>query len=485
VSIARKAIVSTLWTSGLNYIAMGVGFIFGVLRDRVLMPDENGIYMFGLAVVDILFILAAVSFNISVIQANDEREDLYSTAFVLTIILSVLMLVAVVLVGWFLHLRGTLVLKIEAFLVLGVFSTLNLFTILFSSYLEKQLDYKKIARINLMAVLAFPVVSYLLVSLGWGAWGMVLGYCATFVVSFIGMTIVSRYPVGFTFNPTTARWFMSMGWKLIFSRGMEVIFVRYGTLVTEAMLGTSLQGSYGRALKYWEMAPQTVAPAVVTVALPTYAKVQHDRDRLSQAFTLVLFFLVRALMPFVLVFGVIPEAFIGVLGNQWQDAVPVLRILAVGALLSPMFENMKQLLYARGKPEAIVRIRAVQLVVFIPSMYVFVLWFGISGAALAIVINYFIGVSGALFVVRREVSVGWISVLLLPAVFGAIAASVVLMFPLPTLGLGAIARFVLEALYIVGIFVVLEFFVERRRLKEYGVYIRSVMKSTETTSTPT
>ena len=137
-----------------------------------------------------------------------------------------------------------------------------------------------------------------------------------------------------------------MGWKLIFSRGMEVIFVRYGTLVTEFMLGTNLQGSYGRALKYWEMAPQTVAPAVVTVALPTYSKVQDDRQRLSQAFSIVLFFLTRALMPFVLVFAILPESFIRILGEQWLDAVPVLRILAVGALLSPMFENMKQLLAA-------------------------------------------------------------------------------------------------------------------------------------------
>ena len=76
MNIARKAIVSTLWTSGLNYIAMGVGFVFGIFRDRMLQPDENGIYMFGLAVVDMLFILAAVSFNISVIQADEKRKDL-------------------------------------------------------------------------------------------------------------------------------------------------------------------------------------------------------------------------------------------------------------------------------------------------------------------------------------------------------------------------------------------------------------------------
>ena len=421
-----------------------------------------------------------MSFNISVIQGDEEREDLYSTAFVLTIILSGIMLAGILVTAWILDLRGTLPLKIEAFVVLGLFSTLNLFTILFSSYLEKQLDYKKIARINLLGVLAFPVVSYVLVSLGWGAWGMVLGYCSTFVVSFVGMSMVSRYPFGLRFNPRTARWFMSMGWKLVFSRGMEVVFVEYGTLVTEAMLGLRQQGSYTRALKYWQMAPQTVAPAVVTVALPTYAKVQNDQARLSHAFTLVLFFLVRTLMPFVLVFAVIPDRFFGMLGEQWSDSVAVLRILAAGALLSPMFENMKQLIYAKGKPEAIIKVRTLQLLVFIPTMYLFVLWYGISGAALAIVLNLLIGVAGALFVVRREVSVAWVGTLVLPLLFAAIAAGVVLLLPLADAGMGSIVQFFLEALYLVGIFIGLELAVEWRRLREHATYIRSVMKGTET-----
>ncbi|HOJ05489.1 MAG TPA: oligosaccharide flippase family protein [Bacteroidota bacterium] len=475
MSIGRKAIIGTLWTSGMNYLAMLVGFFFGIFRDRLLMPDENGIYMFGLAVVDILFILAAVSFNISVIQSDEEKEDLYSTAFVLTLLLSVLMLISTIGVAWVLELRGTTRIKIEAFLVLAAFSTLNLFTILFSSYLEKQLEYKVIARINLLSVLAFPLVSFGLVSAGYGAWGMVLGYCSSFVVSFIGMILVSRYPVGLRFNRSTARWFLSMGWKLIFSRGMEVLFVRYGTLVTESVLGTNLQGSYGRALKYWEMAPQTVAPAVVTVALPTYAKVQNDAERLSKAFTLVLFFLARALMPFVLVFAVLPESFLRIIGDQWLDAVPVLRILAAGALLSPMFENMKQLLYAKGKPGAIVRVRVVQLVIFLPAMYLLVLSMGISGAALAVVLNYAVGVIGAMLVVRREVRVRWLQAFALPLLFGAIAAVVVLSFPLPDLGLGAMVRFGLEALYLIGIFIALELVTERRRLKEHLQYIRGVM----------
>ncbi len=474
MGVGKKAIISTLWTSGLNYIAMLVGFVVGVMRDRILHTADSGIYGFGLAVVDLVFISAAVSFNVTLIQAKDDTEELYGTAFVLTLLLAVLMALLCAGTAWVLKSLGSTEIKIEAFLVLAAFSILNLFTILFSARVERDIDYKRIARVNLLSVLAFPVVSLWLVTQGWGAWGMVYGQGASFTVSFLGMIVISRYPISLRLHPATARWFLSCGWKMIFTRGMEVIFVRLGTLVTERELGTSLQGSYSRVVKYWEMAPQTVSPAVMTVAFPTYARLQDDPDKLSRAFSLVLFFLVRLLLPFVLIFGVIPGTFIRIIGTQWLVAEPVLRILALGALLSPLFENMKQLLYALGRPGRILRVRIVQLLVFVPGLILLVRWMGLSGVAVAMVLNFAIGVVGMWFVIRRIVRADWGRSLVLPLLFGALAGGVFLVLPLPTVG-STFAQFVLEAGVLVGLYLVLELGFEWKPLRERYRFIRSLL----------
>ncbi len=476
MSIGRKAVVSTLWTSGLNYIAMAVGFVFGLLRDRILLAPENGVYGYAMAVVDLVFILAGLSFNIMLIQAGREREDLYTTAFSLTTFLALAMTIVAGVTGWVLYQTGTTLIKVESFLVLAVFNIINLYTMLFATYLEKQLEYKRIARINLLSVLTFPLVSWWLVGSGWGAWGMILGQSASLFVSFIGFSIISHYPIGFRMNRATTLWFLSNGWKLIFARGMEVLFVRLGALMTERLAGTSLQGSYSKVLKYWEMAPQTVSPAVVTVAMPTYSKMQDDLDKLGTAFSLVIFFLVRVLMPFVLVFAILPEQFIRVIGDQWLPAVPVLRILAIGALLSPLFENMKQLLLAKGRTDALLKIRIVQLAVFLPGMWLLVVRMGIAGAAWAVLINYVVGVTGAMLVVRRIISVAWLREIVLPLFFAALSGVVVLQFPLPDSGHGAIVHFLVSAAYITAVFALLEVIVERRRIVAHYRFIKSIMK---------
>ncbi len=475
MSVAKKAVISTLWTSGANYAAMGVGLVFGILRDRILLPYDNGVYAFGMATVDMLFILAAVSFNISIIGAEEEKEDLYSTAFVLTILLSLLMAIAAAGLAWILLLRGTVMIKVEAFLLLAAFSILNLFTILFTAYLEKQLEYKRIARVNLVSIVAFPVVSLILVSIGWGAWGMVFGQAASFIVSFIGMGIISRYPIGLRFNSRTARWFLSMGWKLIVTRGLEVVFVQYGTFVTEFLLGTVRQGSYNRVLKYWQMAPQTVAPAVVTVALPTYAKLQKEESKLDQAFQMVIFFLIRVLMPFTLVFLFLPAAFIRIIGTQWMDGVPVLQILAIAAILAPLFENMKQLLYAQGRPAHLIAIRVIQLAVFVPSMYFFVARFGIAGAALSVTINYVIGVAG--LAIRLRVIRSLSKQFVVPLAAAALSGGAFLLIPVARIHAGAVLQFLAEACLLLGLFVIFELIFEWKSLRSFVTSIRQAVSA--------
>jgi len=191
---------------------------------------------------------------------------------------------------------------------------------------------------------------------------------------------------------------------------------------------------------------------------------------------------VRVLMPFVLVFAVIPESFVNIIGRQWQDAVQVLRILAIGALLSPLFENMKVLLYAKGKPGALVRVRIVQLIVFLPAMYFLVGSFGIDGAAMAIVMNLVIGVIGVGVFVRREVSIAWRENAVLPILFAGISAVAVLAFPVPQLGWGAVAQFAVEGVWLVGLFMLLEAIFEYRLIQARVQYIKQVMKKAPSVS---
>jgi len=85
MSIAKKAISGTLWKSGLTYIGFLVNFGIQLSLVRLLVPEDFGFFVLGLSIAQILFIFFGFSFSTAVIQIR-EADDLFDTAFCLTML---------------------------------------------------------------------------------------------------------------------------------------------------------------------------------------------------------------------------------------------------------------------------------------------------------------------------------------------------------------------------------------------------------------
>jgi O-antigen/teichoic acid export membrane protein len=92
MSIARKAVLGALWTSGSNYLSQGVGMLSLALLGRLLLKEDFGLFGTANSIIQFVFILSAFSFNLSIVQTQEQREHLYSTAMLLNLALAVLSL---------------------------------------------------------------------------------------------------------------------------------------------------------------------------------------------------------------------------------------------------------------------------------------------------------------------------------------------------------------------------------------------------------
>ena len=81
------------------------------------------------------------------------------------------------------------------------------------------------------------------------------------------------------------------------------------------------------------------------------------------------YFLVRIFAAAGLVLSVAPtESLRLLLGEEWVDAAPVLRILGFYVAAATLLQNMQILLYARGAMFGSIRMRAIQLGVLLPGV---------------------------------------------------------------------------------------------------------------------
>ncbi len=477
MSIARKALIGALWASGANYISQGIGFISLAILGRLLLEVDFGLAATANAIIQFIFILSAFSFNLSIIQSQEEPDALYSTAFVLNIGLSVVSLIltagSVLVYSMF---RSLSPVETAVIFSLAIANIFNLFGQLFDAILQRNLEFKKTSAISFFMNLINPFVAVAMAFLGFGVWSIVGGQIAAGLVFMFGGFLFAGWRINLRYNAETARWFFRLGWRFLGSRALEVVYTELDRLVIKSMNSYVEVGIYDRAAMAARYPARVVTPAIINVALPVYSRLKADVSMLSEAYTLVNYFLIRALLPFGLIFLLIPEYFMaGVLGEKWITASPVLRILAAYAVLHPMVENFRVLFYSLGKPEEVAKVRVIQIAVFIPVLVGLVLWIGIAGAAWAllasIVITYIIFAWRA----KRCIEYPVLRTISMPLLSGVLSAAVYILLPIPAVQ-DMIWGLVVNSVLIAAIFLSLEMVFEGRTLLRHLAFLKKLLR---------
>lgn len=479
MSIAKKALTGVVWTSGVNYITQGLGMLSTAMLGRLLLEQQMGLFAFGSSIKEFFFILSAFSFNISIIQCHEERPHLYSTALVLTILLGVatLLLTGLSLIGYS-QFRPLSTTESAVILALSVVGMVNLLGQHFDAILQRDLQFKRISLISFLMNVANPTVAVSLAALGAGVWGLVAGQLAGAMVFLVGSWHFAGWKIAVTYSKDTAKWFMTIGSKYLGSRSLEVLYTELDKIVIKRVMGSYDQvGLYDRANLAAKYPTRIVNPVVANVALPVYSKLKQDRAQLSEAYGLVTFFLIRALLPFGLVFLLAPDAFItALLGERWLAAGKVLRVLAAYAVVFPIVENLKVLFYALGRPEVVSKARIAQIAVFVPLLFLLVNLMGIVGAAYAILVSILVTYAVFLFLLRGEVEFSLVRTVGMPMAFAGLTYLAYSVLPQPHFG-NRIMELLFSSCIIFSIFGACEMLFERQIIFKHIRYIRTTLGS--------
>ena len=182
-------------------------------------------------------------------------------------------------------------------------------------------------------------------------------------------------------------------------------------------LGTVQLGLYTLAFNLssipWNMLTQTVRP----VAVPGFARYQHDRPQLVAVFRRWLHLLMVVTVPICSALAVLALPLIVVVyGEKWKAAAPVLVFLAVLGGLRVAFDFFYDLFVAVGQSRILVGIQALWFVALIPALTIGARQDGLPGVGIGHVVVA-LGIIGPVYLValrrRHGISVR--------TVFGAIA----------------------------------------------------------------
>lgn len=247
------------------------------------------------------------------------------------------------------------------------------------AFLERKLDYRSVAVIELSAHVSYGVVGALLAFYGAGVWAPVAGHVASQILK------------------VAAVWTVSGLWpRLYWSRALVGDMVRYGIgysssmwiwqlrrlvnpLVVGGILGPEAVALVGLAVRITG-ALSIVRRATWRLALVVMAKVQRDPSRTGRVVDEAMLVQVMALGPFLGGFAVVgPWLMPHLYGPEWQGLFAVYPFIALAALINAVFNMHSSQLYVRKHNLDVAVFHALNVALLAGAALVLVWRFGLVG----------------------------------------------------------------------------------------------------------
>ena len=394
------------WMVAFKLLERLIGVVSIVVLARLLTPADFGLVAMATAIIAIVELLSAFSFDVALIQDQEATRAKFDTAWTLNVILAALCSALIAAAafpaaGFYDEPRLVPVLMCLALGVL-VHGFENIGVVTFRKDLRLNRDFqllmaRRVASFVVTISLAFATRSY---------WALVLGILAGNVVA-VAMSYVV-HPYRPWFDLTARKSLMQFSKWMLVSNFALTGNNRSPDLVIGKILGPGPLGLFALALEIAHLPSTELSAPINRAVYPGYAKVAADQTMLKMHFLEVIGLTALLMVPAAVGIAAIAPALIPVLlGDAWLQTIPLIEILALSGLLIALRTNIQYVFFALGRSELGTVMHMVSLFLLVPLLILGTLTLGASGAAWAVLATSIAVLPLAYFLLSRLLAVRW------------------------------------------------------------------------------
>jgi O-antigen/teichoic acid export membrane protein len=231
--------------------------------------------------------------------------------------------------------------------------------------MNRDLQYERIAIINVCATLAAALTRLGLAVAGAGAWAIVAGYTTSGLYILIGALLARPFWPGFRFQMTEILPLVRFGMRAAASNIFEQIFKNIDYLLVGWFYGAAQLAVYRVAFDVAMEPAMAVGTLVNRTALPVFARVSAVKDHLAQSLIWSLRRLEILIAPLMVGLMLAADPLTALIhdaqGNNYAAAALPLKLLAAAGLLRVTSQLLSPVLMGSGQPGTAARLSAITL----------------------------------------------------------------------------------------------------------------------------
>lgn len=383
-SLAAQVRTAVIWRSGSQIGTQIVSWASTLIVIRLLAPQDYGLFAMAQVMLVLLNTMNGYGLASALIREEEVSEErLRQTLGMLMLVnggLALVQFLAAPLVAmWFDQPMVAQLLRVQSLLYLTI-----PFCALPHAILSRRMDFRAPAQVRLAAAVAGASTALTGALSGWGVWTLVCAPLTMMLTEAVGMTYAAKAPIRPSFRFSGAGHIAGFGGVMTATQLFWFVQSQADVMIAGRVLDPHDLGVYTTGLFLAQLLAAKFVPPINEVAYAAYAR-QHAEGAATDLGASALLATIRLVMlvalPAYAGLAVVAPVLVPVLlGEKWNEIVPLLPILSVAMAMMTLQILFAPATNARGVPLAALRITMIGSVVM-TAAYFIGSHFGLTGFA--------------------------------------------------------------------------------------------------------
>ncbi len=382
MDLKEKAARGGIWFAAISTLAQAISWIFTFYVIRLLEPKDYGLMTMAAFLTAYLQMFSGLGLGSSIVQRETIQERELSSVFWFSLAFGVVMAAIAFGLAWptaWLFEDERLVPVTHLISVLFIISALTLVP---QNLMTREFDLKKIAMINVVAVIVSSSISVWMAWHGYGVFTLIWANIILNSTKMVLMFVASRWWPRHGYSHREVRPHLSYGLYVAFSGAAMRLFQSLDKFVIGKLFGPYELGLYGNAMTIASMPIDKISPLYQQVTFPLLSRLQGNPVECYKSYLEIARHYLLIIAPLYLGSMVVASELIRVgLGEKWAAMAPLFQVFCLVKLCEALTSYRTVLFNATGRHKNvfwfnIALVVAVPLAIFIAARHSFsaVMW---------------------------------------------------------------------------------------------------------------
>ena len=365
----KKVVGSFAWKFLERGSAQIISLIVQIILARIIEPEQFGILAILMVFINISNVFIQKGFSSAIIRKKDVSDDDYNTAFVVSELFAVLIIILLFfvsdLIENYYRIRDLSVcLKVISLsLLFGAFYSVQ------NTELIRKMKFRQIFVRSVISSVSSGTIGIVLAILGYGVWALVLQTLFQQVIICFATMVACEWKPRIRFSKRSFAELFSFGSKILIAELISIGVENVRTLFIGKKYTSSDLAYYDRGQLYPATGMRSVYDAINSVLLPVFSKEQNNQQALAISIEKTVNITHFFVFPVFIGFAAVSKPFVFfLLTPKWEGCIPYLVIFCIYQLAFPVYGIIRQSLYALGKSGDVLRLEIARSVFFMIAL---------------------------------------------------------------------------------------------------------------------